>query len=655
VKFRPISFAAPLLIGFAAAIAQTTEPPPQPADSGKVLFSRGSDSALSAEQTILAAPAPLEQDDPLHVTDAERGALAFTSYDLDAHLTPASSSIAMRASFGVRNDGPSALSRVILQISSSLRWQAVSASGRTLPLVSRLVETDADHTGSMDEAVVTLPQPLAPGATLNLTALYSGTIALSAARLERTGAPPSQARAADWDVISPDGIFLRGFGYVLWYPVAAPPLMFRDGDRLFQVIGKTRLREASAPVRLRLAVEYRGEPPDAAFFCGERESLKAISDNPDQAAAESPGIAVAQFATKPLGFRTPDLFITADPAIDAESPSDPGVLSGVTMRESALASYSAAAAQVAPMMRQWFGGHSESPLYLIDHAGQPFEDDTLVIRPLAGAAAEDISTALAHSLTHAWIYSAHPWINEGLAEFSRLLWLERTSGHEAALAAIQEAYSNLARAEAAPPSDPAQTPASITSSSSSSSSEDALVSGRESLIDATSEVIYRTKAAAVWWMLRSIVGDQALQQALQAYRSDPHVDSDPEGVERTLEKFSHKDLRWFFNDWVYRDRGLPHLSIASVAPSELKGRTGVPDGWLIAIEVRNDGDAVADVPVRVLSAASTQVERLRIPGHTSASTRIVFPGTPEEVIVNDGSVPESGPTTHTRKLALAAK
>jgi len=57
----------------------------------------------------------------------------------------------------------------------------------------------------------------------------------------------------------------------------------------------------------------------------------------------------------------------------------------------------------------------------------------------------------------------------------------------------------------------------------------------------------------------------------------------------------------------------------------------------------------------VLSAASTQVERLRIPGHTSASTRIVFPGTPEEVIVNDGSVPESGPTTHTRKLALAAK
>lgn len=654
MKLLTICITALLLTGLPAAIAQTSAPPPQPADSGKVLFSRGADSP--PEETTPAAPVPLGQDDPLHVTDAERSALGFTSYDLDAHLAPATASLQMRASFVVRNDSSSALSRVVLQISSTLRWQSVSLAGHALPVVSRLVDTDADHTGSMDEAVVTLPQPLAPGTTLNLTALYSGTVALSGARLERTGAPPAQARAADWDVISPDGTFLRGFGYVLWYPVSAPPLMFRDGDRLFQVIGKTRLQEASAPVRLRLAVEYQGEPPDAAFFCGDRESLKAISDNPDQAAADSPGIAVAQFGSRQIGFRTLDLIITAHPAIEADSPSDPGLLLGVTAQESALAPYSAAAAQVAPMMRQWFGAHSESPLYLIDHPGQPFEDDTLVVRPLAGAGAEDVSLALAHSLTHAWIHSAHPWIDEGLAEFSRLLWLERTAGNEAALAAVQEPYRSLARAEAASPSDTAGTPASTTSSSSSSSNVDGDPnSGRESLVDATGEVFYRTKAAAIWWMLRGIVGDQALQQALQAYRSDPRADNDPEGIERTLEKFSHKDLRWFFNDWVYHDRGLPHLSIASVAPSELKGRTGVPDGWLIAVEVRNDGDAVADVPVTVRSAASTQVQRLRIPGHSSASTRVVFPGTPEEVIVNDGGVPESGPTVHTRKLTLAAK
>ena len=153
-------------------------------------------------------------------------------------------------------------------------------------------------------------------------------------------------------------------------------------------------------------------------------------------------------------------------------------------------------------------------------------------------------------------------------------------------------------------------------------------------------------------MLRGIVGDQALQQTLQAYRSDAHADREPQGLQRTLEKFSHKDLQWFFDDWVYHDNGLPRLSIATVAPSELKGRTGVPDGWLIAIEVRNEGDAVADVPVTVRSSASSQTERLRIPPHSSASTRIVFAGTPDEVIVNDGTVPEYGAETHTRELKL---
>jgi hypothetical protein len=656
VKLLTITATALMFVALGAAIAQTTEPPPQTTDSGEVLFSRGADSKASAEEPTPALPAPLGKDDTLGVTDSERSSLTFTTYDLDAHLTPATSSIAMRAGLVVRNDSSAPLSRVVLQISSTLRWQVVSLGGRALPLVSRLIDTDADHTGAMNEAVVTLPQPLAPGATVNLTTLYAGTISISAERLERTGAPPAKARAADWDTIGRDGTFLRGFGYVLWYPVSAPPLMFRDGDRLFQFIGHTRLREASAPVRLRLAIEYQGEPPDAAFFCGRRETLKAISDNQDEAASEAPGIAVAQFAPEPLGFRTPDLFVTTHPAIEAGPPSTPGLLSAVTTQESALSAYSSASAEVEPMLSQWFGPGLQSSLYLIDHSGQPFEDDALVVRHLAGSDQAEISMALAHSLTHAWIHSRYPWIEEGLAEFSQLLWAERKNGREAAIAAVQDAYRNLARVEATSVTGAGEaSAASLSSSSDSSNSAEIAASPRENLINATSEVFYRTKAAAVWWMLRSIVGDQALQQALQAYRSDPRADRAPEGFEHTVEKLSHKDLRWFFNDWVYRDGGLPHLSIASVAPSELKGRTGMPDGWLIAVEVRNDGDAVADVPVTVRSTASTQLERLRIPARSSATTRIVFPGTPDEVIVNDGSAPESGPTTHTRKLTLAAK
>jgi hypothetical protein len=647
VKSLQITAAVFLAGALSAAFGQSTEPP-APSASGRVIFSRGEDSA-TPRQPITPETPVLGVEDPLSVTETERSALTFTSYDLDVHLTPTTSSISIRAAMAVRNDGPTPISRAVLQISSTLRWDAISLAGKALPVVTRIVETDADHTGAMDEAVIELPRPLAPGASLSLTALYSGTISLSAQRLERTGAPPAQARKSDWDTIGSEGTFLRGFGYVLWYPVSSSPLFFREGDRLFQSIGAMRLRESSSSVRLRLAVEYRGEPPDAAFFAGRRETLKAISDNPDAPAAEAPGVATAAFDAGPLGFRSPGLFITDQTPAQTGTAENPELISAVTSNEAALATYSAAAGEVEPLLREWYGANAESPLYLIDHPGQPFEDDTLLLRPLAFEDAVALPAELAHSLTHVWIHSAHPWIDEGLAEFSRLLWLERTRGHEAANAALQESCRNLAAAESSPVSNATAAPAQ---SSSSSSSDEPPAPAQPGLTEATSEVFYRTKAAAVWWMLRGIVGDQALQHSLQAYRADAHADHDPQGMERTLERFSHKDLRWFFDDWVYHDRGLPRLSIASVAPSELKGRTGVPDGWLIAVEVRNDGDAVADVPVNVSSSVSSQTERLRIAAHSTASTRIVFAGTPEQVLVNDGSVPESGPTTHTRQLTL---
>jgi len=125
------------------------------------------------------------------------------------------------------------------------------------------------------------------------------------------------------------------------------------------------------------------------------------------------------------------------------------------------------------------------------------------------------------------------------------------------------------------------------------------------------------------------------------------------------------------NDWVYRDRGLPDLTIVNVTPRQLEAHNGLPDGWLVAIDVRNDGDAIADVPVTVRSnaghalghsiapgssgSAATETQRLRIPGHSSVSRRIVFTGMPDEVQVNDGSVPETRTSIHTRQLVLPTK
>jgi len=661
-----------------AAYAQTASPSAAPptADSqptaypepdqplqpgGKVLFSRDADAALDSSSAIIPAPA---QNDSLHVTDAERTALSFIAYGLDVHLTPVSAGISVRSALTVRNDGPVSLTRIVLEISSSLHWDAFSTRPSptiVLPLAfsAHLVDTDADHTGQMSEAVVSLPHPLTPGESVSLTALYSGTIPASAERLKRIGAPPDQAKLADWDAIaasSPDdpgnGTALRGFGNVLWYPVSAPPVFLGDGPKLFQAVGNTKLRESTATIRLHLAIEYTGEPPDAAFFCSRREQLIAISDNPNLPVAESPGIASATFDSQPLGFRTPDLFITGAAPNLTGTRSNPNLIAAVTNHLDALPAYSGAAEMVEPLLTDWLGAQPLTPLTILDHPGEPFEDDALLVQPMRAVEAKTLAPSLVQSLTHAWIHSSYPWIDEGLPEFMALLWLERNQGRDAALAALQSAAPSIAIAEPGTPASASAADSEPGSASSPAPVAPFVSRAGMSLAAATGDVFYRTKATAVWWMLRTIVGDDALKDALKTYGGDAKLDRDPEGFERTLEKSSHQNLRWFFDDWIYRDQGLPDLSIVGVTPSQIESRAGLPAGWLVGVDVRNDGYAVADVPVTVRSGTITQTQRLRIPGRSSASTRMVFAGTPEEVEVNDGGVPENGSSIHTRQLTL---
>ena len=595
------------------------------APQNKVLFNSDKPPVPPAAKTAKSADT---------VTDAERNSLTFTSYDLDVHLIPAKSRMAVRAKLTVRNSGAEPLSRLALQLSSSLNWESfgMQSSERIVPLsfTQDVVDTDTDHTGQAKEAVVTLPTPLQSGATIELTTFYSGEVVQSAKRLERIGAPATQATSADWDQIAPDSTALRGFGDVLWYPTASAPVFLGDGAKLFQLVGKTKLQESTAIVHLRLAVEYTGNPPDAAFFCGHREPLVGISEHTNVQAANLPGVATADFPSHLLGFRTPNLFITGGAANSTAG----NLISAVTDRYDTLPIYAAAAAKVEPLLKEWLGPTPLTTLHIIDHPGQPFEDDALLVAPMRATNPDALAAMLAHTLTHAWFNSSHAWLDEGVPQFMSLLWMEHSQGREAALQQLQQQVNVLAMAEPALPenADPAQE--------------------GQSLIRASDEVYYRTKAAAVLWMLRSIVGNDALKQTLQLYRQGGSRDQDPKEFQRVLEQCSHKDLRWFFDDWVYRDRGLPDLTIANVTPRQLPAQGLKAASWLVAIEVRNNGDAAAEVPVTIRSGTLTTTERLRIMAKSGASTRIVFEGTPEEVIVNDGSVPEMGVSTHTKQLVM---
>jgi hypothetical protein len=161
-------------------------------------------------------------------------------------------------------------------------------------------------------------------------------------------------------------------------------------------------------------------------------------------------------------------------------------------------------------------------------------------------------------------------------------------------------------------------------------------------------VYYRTKATYVLWMLRDLAGDAALARALRAYQ--PGSDTAGTGFEQVLERESGKDLKWFFENWVNHDRGLPDLSIAGVYPN----KSSAPDSYIVAVDVANNGTAEAEVPVSVSSITTTVTERLRIPAKSKISHRFLLEGKPAEVAVNDGTVPEVASSVHRQTVVVPA-
>lgn len=630
VKRTPTFLFAALLLFALQVPAQTPEATPPP---GQVVSEAPTESVI-----------PPDVRPEVAVTDAERSSVEITSLNLDLHLIPADAREEAHATMVVRNTGTAAVARVPLQLSSTLHWISASAATnaglKPIPFTQSPIATDTDHTGYAQEAIFIPAEPLAAGASLTLSVVYRGDVKQSADRLELIGAPHERAAQTDWDAIVPTSddlsTSLRGFGNVLWYPVAAPTAQFGNGNQLFALIARERRRNAGETMRLRLTVEYVGDPPDSALFNGQLQPLARAPDVEDQLIDATHGIATAEFPAASIGFRAPSIFLTAQHA--ATSPDQ--LLTVITPQDSAATPYLAAAASLKPVLTALLGPTPRQPLVLLDHAGEAFEDAGFVAAPLG---ADDdpklIAQALVRGLTHAWLSpQARPvpatslWIEEGLPEFVSLDWTARTQGMEAAIGELRHAAVLIALAEPFQPG------------------KDSGDNSPQPLTQAYSDAYLRLKSAFVFWQLRELLGDDLFNQSLTAFRHslalNPVFDRDPAAFQKSLEKTGNRDLQWFFDDWVYNDKGLPDLTLVQANPRALPVRAGKSGGYIVAVEVRNDGDAVADVPVTVRAGKLFATERLRIAPHASASTRVVFEGTPESVEVNDGSVPELRSTSH---------
>ncbi len=555
----------------------------------------------------------------------DREAFSFSKYDLDVRIEPEQQRLAVRGKITLRNDSASPQKNAVLQISSSLDWRSIQVEGKPVQFVSQPYTSDIDHTGALSEAIVTLPSEVPPKSSVEVEIGYEGIIPLDATRLTRIGMPAEVARHSDWDRIDKSFTAVRGIGYVAWYPVATESANLSEGNSVFETVARWKARELEAQLRIKLSLSGEGTP--ATLICnGEAEGLRS---------SEQTGVAYAsanECAFRRLGESVPLFVVGRYDAMDQPSVS----ISYLPNHRVAAETYARAAQQAVPFVAEWFGTPKSAAevkaevVELNDPEAAPYESGSMLLTPL-NTDPKLAQLTVVHQLTHAAFFSPRPWIYEGLAHFAQAIARERESGRPSALDFMGLHRTALAAAE------------------------NALAAGRskdggadEALVSTSIEELYRSKALYVWWMLRDMIGDEALKKALAAYR--PADDTTPSYVQHLIEAQTKRDLGWFFDDWVYHDRGLPNFHVVAVYPWEAAG-----DAHVVTVTLENLGNAGAEVPLILNMEQGEMTKRLQILGKSKVTVRIEAISNPLEVIVNDGSVPENDLSNNVYKIEAPKK
>ena len=546
----------------------------------------------------------------------DREAFSIVHYDLDVRVEPEQHRLAARGTILLRNDSAVPQKVAVVQISSSLDWRLIKLGDKPLQFVRQPLTSDIDHTGSLSEAIVTFPQEVAPHAAVGLEIAYEGVVLLDATRLTRIGAPEDAAKSTDWDQIDSSFTGVRGVGHVAWYPIATDVANLSEGDSLFQVLARWKAREMGSTAHLK--INLITEDPESGMLAVNEPTCfrwNQIMSRREFSQADctfsAPGEIVPSFVIGPYG------------AVDRKRVT---VLNLATHAAAAEA-YADAAEKVAPLIAEWFGEPRQKAVTadIPESNAAPFESGSFLVTPLGAGDPKLVGLVAAHQLTHASFMSWRPWINEGLAHFAQALYLEQERGRQAAMDYLS-AHRAALHAVEAPDSGSSQTGA------------------ERSLVNSAGEELIRSKALCVWWILHDMIGDAALKKAIAAYK--PEQDKDPSYMPGLIAAQTERDLGWFFDDWVYHDHGLPNFKVESAF-----ARSATPNLFVLTITLENTGTAGAEVPVIIRMAKGETVKRIEVRAKSKTTIRVETPTAPQEIVVNDGSVPESETKDNVFKVA----
>jgi hypothetical protein len=437
---------------------------------------------------------------------------------------------------------------------------------------------------------------------------------------------------------------VRGAGYVAWYPITTESADFSEGNSLFEVVDRWKARVAGSEFKARMVMSsVPGEAPRFMICSPGGLTMIEAMGRAQQVSAEC--------SWARLGTVTPTFAM----ANYQDKSKPPFYLFSFPGHEPGAATYSNALEPATKFVSEWFGP-PRAPVAIADFAdpnSAPFESGSLLMASMAAQDSKLAGTNVVHELVHSALPSSRPWVYEGLAHFAEAMYRQQQGGRQAALDLLGLHRAAFLDSEKEVSAALLKNVAEKSVGEKSSGQKDAepkvveRTTVGQPLATTFDETYYRSKAAYVWWMLRDMIGDDALKQAIGKYRAedDTNEDKDPKHVERLVEAAAKRDLGWFFGDWIYQDRGLPDFHVQSVHP--WKTEKGVQ---IITVTLENLGNAGAEVPFTIICEGGEITKRIEVRAKGTATTRIELPGTASEIVVNDGSVPESDLTNNVFKI-----
>jgi hypothetical protein len=555
----------------------------------------------------------------------DREAFTITRYQLEVQVDRATHVMVVTGKLTLRNDSKTPQKVLALQVSSSLNWNSITLDDKPLQWLSDAYTSDIDHTGNLTEAIVTLPKELPPTASLTLDVQYGGTITPDTTRLTRIGAPAEVAARNDWDEISEPFTAVRGLGYVAWYPVAIDAVSMSDGNAVFDAIAQWKHRHMRSEFNARIIV-----------IGGETESLCIALNAAVSSCGEARGTSDAQTGNKQKEFSNTLTLTGMGDTVPAfavaayqELPRPTVSLLHLPDHTSLARDYALAAEANDPLLHDWLGepGQPARIIELTEPNANPYQSGGILFTPLREAPTSTLQLLLVPTQVAARFHSPHLWIQEGMERFLQTVSIDRRSGRKAALEFLDEYRQPLVDAEevAHPKSEGAAKPTTDANTADNT------------LLNTNDELYLRGKGSFVLWMLRDMVGDTAMQSALAAYH--PGADKDPSYLQRLLHTSSKQDLEWFFDDWVYRDRGLPDFHVESAYTRPVLNETA--QSFLVTATIENRGHAGAEVPVLVQTPSGERTVRVLVKAGEKGTGRLDAAVAPDKIVVNDGSVPEA--------------